>query len=154
MFRAVVIGLTAVMIVAGAAAAQGTFGIGVIVGEPTGVSGKLWMTDRTAVDVAAAWSFSDESALHLHADYLFHNFDLIDVEKGRMPIYFGIGGRVKFENDSRVGVRIPVGIAYLMEDAPIDFFFELVPLLDLVPDTDFKFNAALGARFFFGGGSE
>ena len=154
MFRAVVFGLTAVMIVAGAAAAQGAFGVGVIVGEPTGVTGKLWMTDRTAVDVAAAWSFSDESALHLHADYLFHNFDLIDVEKGRMPIYFGIGGRVKFENDSRVGVRIPVGIAYLMEDAPIDFFFELVPLLDLVPDTDFKFNAALGARFFFGGGSE
>jgi hypothetical protein len=152
MLRVAFFCVTALMIVAGGAAAQGTFGIGVIVGEPTGVSGKLWMTERTAIDGAAAWSFSDEAALHLHADYLFHNFDLIEVDQGRLPVYFGIGARVKFESDSRFGVRIPVGIAYLMEDAPIDFFFEVVPLLDLVPDTDFNFNAAIGARFFFGGG--
>ena len=62
---------------------------------------------------------------------------------------------MKFESESKIGIRIPVGIAYLMEDAPIDFFFELVPLLDLIPDTDFAFNAAIGVRYFFGGaGSE
>lgn len=150
-FRTMVIGMLAVVLIAGSASAQGRFGIGVIVGEPTGVSGKLWLTERTAIDGAAAWSFSDEAALHLHADYLFHNFDLIEVEKGRFPVYFGVGGRVKFEDDSKFGVRIPVGIAYIMEDAPLDFFLELVPLLDLVPDTDFNFNAAIGVRFFFGG---
>jgi hypothetical protein len=154
-FRTMIIGFLAVMVIAGSVAAQGTFGLGVIVGEPTGVSGKLWLTERTAIDGAAAWSFSGDSALHLHADYLFHNFDLIDVEKGQFPVYFGVGGRVKFESESKIGIRIPVGIAYLMEDAPIDFFFELVPLLDLIPDTDFAFNAAIGVRYFFGGaGSE
>ncbi len=45
-----------------------------------------------------------------------------------------------------------MGLAYVLQDAPIDFFFELVPLLDLIPDTDFAFNAAIGARYFFGGG--
>jgi hypothetical protein len=114
------------------------------------VSAKLWITERTAVDMAAAWSFSDEEAFHLHADYLLHNFDLINVEQGRLPLHFGIGGRLKFEDESRFGVRIPVGLTYIFDGAPIDIFFEVVPILDLIPDTDFSANAAIGARFFFG----
>ncbi len=150
MGRSIVIAVMVVMVFAGNAASQGNFGLGIILGEPTGVSMKLWLTERTAIDAAAAWSFSDEAAFHLHADYLFHNFDLITVEEGRLPVHFGIGGRVKFEDDSRLGVRIPVGLTYIFDGAPIDIFFEVVPILDLVPDTEFEFNAAIGARFFFG----
>ncbi len=150
MNRAIIIGLLGVMILAGSAAAQGNFGLGIIVGEPTGVSAKLWLTDRTAVDAAAAWSFSDEAAFHLHADYLFHNFDLISVEQGRLPVHFGIGGRVKFEDDSKFGVRIPIGLTYIFDGAPLDVFFEVVPILDLVPDTEFTANGAVGIRYFFG----
>jgi hypothetical protein len=138
------------MVLAGSAASQGNFGLGIIVGEPTGVSAKLWITERTAVDMAAAWSFSDEEAFHLHADYLFHNFDLITVEQGRLPVHFGIGGRLKFEDESRLGVRIPIGLTYIFDGAPVDIFFEVVPILDLAPDTDFSANGAIGARFFFG----
>jgi hypothetical protein len=145
-----VIALVTVMILAGSAASQGGFGLGIILGEPTGVSGKAWLTDRTAIDMAAAWSFSDEAALHLHADYLFHNFDLITVDTGQLPIHFGIGARVKFEDESKLGVRIPVGLTYIFSGTPIDIFFEIVPILDLVPDTEFEANAAIGARFYFG----
>ena len=150
MGRSIVIAVMAVMLLAGSAASQGTFGLGIIVGEPTGVSVKGWLTDRTAIDGAAAWAFSDEAALHIHADYLLHNFDLITVEQGKLPIHFGIGARVKFEDESRVGVRIPVGLTYIFDGAPIDIFFEVVPILDLIPDTEFDLNAAIGARFFFG----
>ena len=149
MGRSIAIALVAVMILAGSAAAQGNFGLGIILGEPTGVSAKLWLSDRTAVDAAAAWSFSDEAAFHIHADFLLHNFDLITVEKGRLPIHFGIGGRLKFEDDTKLGIRIPVGLTYIFEDAPIDVFFEVVPILDVAPDTEFEANAAIGARFFF-----
>ena len=142
--------MVAIVVLAGSAASQGNFGLGIILGEPTGVSAKLWLTDRTAVDAAAAWSFSDEQAFHLHADYLLHNFDLIKVSKGKLPVHFGIGGRVKFEDKSKVGVRIPVGLTYIFDGAPVDIFFELVPILDLAPDTEFEANAAIGARFYFG----
>jgi len=145
------IGIVAVMIFAGSAAAQGNFGLGIILGEPTGVSGKLWLTDRTAIDMAAAWSFSDQEAFHLHADYLLHNFDLISVSQGRLPIHFGVGARVKFEDESALGVRIPVGLTYIFDGAPLAIFFEIVPILDLISDTEFEANAAIGIRFFFGG---
>jgi hypothetical protein len=31
------------------------FGVGIILGEPTGLSGKYWLTEKTAVDAAVAW---------------------------------------------------------------------------------------------------
>ena len=38
---------------------------------------------------------------------------------------------------------------YIFETSPFDVFLEVVPVLDLAPDTEFDFNAAIGARFFF-----
>lgn len=150
MARLILIAAVVTALFAGSVLAQGSFGLGMILGEPTGVSAKIFLTERSAIDLAAAWSFSDEAALHLHGDYLLHNFDLIEVEEGRLPIYFGIGARVKFEDDSKFGVRIPVGLAYIFANAPIDIFVEVVPILDLVPDTEFAANGAIGARFYFG----
>lgn len=145
---------------AGQALSNGSgFGVGVIVGEPTGLSFKGWMSARDAVDAAAAWSFSGEDAFQFHMDYLLHNYDLFTVEgaEGRLPFYFGVGGRVKVhddggrgdDDDTIVGVRLPLGIDYLASGPPLDFFFEIVPTMDLVPDTDFDLNAGLGVRFYF-----
>ena len=104
----------------------------------------------TAFDMAAAWSFVDEDALHLHGDYLVHNYGVFRVSKGYMPFYYGIGARLKTQNnDSRVGIRFPVGVNYLFARDPIDIFFELVPILDVTPSTEFSLNASLGARYFF-----
>ena len=138
----------------GASLAQDSgFGLGIIAGEPTGLSAKIWLSQRSALDLAAAWSFQDETALHLHADYVAHFFDLIKVSKGKLPLYAGVGGRVKFgEHDEFVGIRVPVGLAYLFAGVPVDAFVEIVPLLELTPETELRLNAAIGARYFFGSG--
>ena len=126
---------------------QGKFGLGIILGEPTGISAKVWMSGTTAVDGAIAWSFANGSALHIHADFLLHNIDVISKV---VPLYYGIGGRIKFrEDDTRIGVRIPVGIAYDFPSTPIDIFLEIVPLLNLNPNTSFTMNGAVGGRFYF-----
>lgn len=146
-FVALVVGLA---LPSGVHAAR-DIGLGIIVGEPTGVSFKQWTGRAHAVDAAAAWSFVDEGALHVHADYLWHWFDRVDeVEGGRLPLYVGLGGRIKFgEDDELIGVRIPFGADFLLDDAPVDIFLEIVPILDLAPETEVQINAALGARFWF-----
>jgi hypothetical protein len=144
------------LLTSSAAVAQDAgFGLGVIVGEPTGLSAKTWLSRRTAVDFAAAWAFSDNGSLHLHSDFLIHRFDLIRIDEGSLPLYFGIGGRLRFLEDSRgdddvnLGLRIPVGLDYLFEGAPLDAFVEIVPILDLVPDSDVSLNASIGIRYWF-----
>ena len=42
-------------------------GIGIVIGEPTGISGKMWMNRDIAVSGAAAWSFSREE--YISRDY-------------------------------------------------------------------------------------
>jgi hypothetical protein len=124
-------------------------GLGIIVGEPTGISFKYWTGSTTAIDAALAWSFVDGGAFHIHGDYIFHNMRLISVPEGILPFYYGIGARLKTSHDLRFGVRVPLGLAYLFQNTPVDIFLEIVPILDLTPKTDFSINAAIGARYFF-----
>ncbi len=125
------------------------FGLGIVIGEPTGLSAKLWTGRTNAFDFAAAWSFRGDGNLLVQADYVWHSYDLIPVESGRLPFYFGIGGRAIFSDDPLVGARIPFGLDYQFANAPIDIFFELVPILDLVPSTNFNLGGGLGVRFWF-----
>lgn len=134
------------------------FGLGIVIGEPTGISLKNWQGRTTALDGAIAWSFAGNDFIQLHGDYLSHNFSLLKVEEGQLPFYYGIGGRIKFTSGdnnkdnadkTRLGVRLPLGLAYLFEKVTLDIFVEVVPVLDLVPETQFDLNAAIGIRYFF-----
>jgi hypothetical protein len=125
------------------------FGIGLIAGEPTGLSVKKWTGSTVAIDAAIAWSFIDEQAFHLHADILMHRFGLINTGRGKMPVYIGLGARLKLANTTVLGARVPVGIDYMFANGPFDLFFEGVPVLNLVPATVFDVNAAIGFRVFF-----
>lgn len=131
-------------------AQQGAFGIGFMLGSPTGFSAKKWLSRHTAIDGGAAWSVGRNPGLHLHADYLIHRSDLEGLQEGRSYAYYGIGGRLKLDNDNPLlGVRIPFGVTYLFPDAPFDVFFEVVPVFDVLPRTRFDLNASLGGRFYF-----
>ena len=107
------------------------FGLGIIIGEPTGVSLKTWVSQKHAVDAGIAWSLTNDW-FHIHADYLIHNFELIDVSQGALPFYFGFGAKLGIGNNFSLGARVPVGLAYLFEDAPLDVFVEVVPALQLI----------------------
>ncbi len=134
---------------------QSGFGLGVILGEPTGISWKAWTGGSTALAGAAAWSFGGRDAFQLHVDYLFHNFRLFRVSKGRLPFYYGLGVRARFheegggDNDTVLGVRFPLGLEYLFSSPSLGIFAEIVPVLDLAPATEFDLNAAIGFRIYF-----
>lgn len=133
------------------------FGLGLILGEPTGLSAKAWLDDQSALDFAAAWSLEGRNSFHLHANYLRHAF-VIDVNKGSLPLYYGIGarlllleGRDRFDDDDdvRFGLRIPLGITYLFDGAPLDVFLELAPVVELLPSTDVDLEGGVGIRYYF-----
>jgi hypothetical protein len=123
-------------------------GAGVIIGEPTGFSFKTWVSSHDAVDAGISWSLS-YGWFHIHADYLRHVFDLIPVDKGQLPLYFGIGAKVGFGGDVFIGARVPVGLDYMFDGVPLDIFLEIVPGLAILPDTKLDMGGGIGIRYWF-----
>jgi len=148
-------GMTALLVTTAmgtASAQEKNVGLGFIIGEPTGIDVKFNLNKVHALEFALAWSLSDENDLHIQGDYLWHKYDVIDLNNSdEMPLFFGIGGRIILREhpDDVVGVRFPVGLDYIFANYPFDIFVEIVPILDLAPDTDFDLEGAIGARFWF-----
>ena len=133
-------------------AADKHVGVGFILGEPTGIDAKFWLANEHALEFGAAWSLSGNNEFHLQGDYLFHKYGLFDLNNAdELPLYFGVGARMILrENaDDIVGIRFPVGLTYIFANYPFDIFGEIVPILDVAPDSDFDLEGAIGARFWF-----
>ena len=157
---ALVLGMI-VMLVKPISAQDRGFGLGVILGEPTGISAKLWTSQENAFDFGLGWSIGGDrisykgnydggSRVHFHMDYLWHSFNAIRSTE-RFPLYYGIGGQFNSGAgyDASVGVRGVFGIAWFPHSTPIDVFVEIVPVFQLVPDVGLGFDAGLGVRYFF-----
>jgi len=150
MLNKVLLICTLLIILTGTSNAQQTgFGLGLIIGEPTGLSGKYWINPWTAIDGAFAWSIDKKSGVHLHSDYLWHDYRIISVIKGKLPIYYGVGARIVFATDNIFGVRGVAGLNYIFDVTPLDIFIELVPILDIAPKVGFDLNGAIGIRYYF-----
>jgi len=134
---------------------EGKFSIGAILGGPTGISAKFWISERNAIDGAASWTSNGSS--HFHFDYLWHDFNRFKSEKdspplyykGSLPFYYGVGGRFEFDKETEFGIRGVIGVAYLFAEAPFEAFFEIAPFLRLTPGTDAGLDAAVGIRYLF-----
>ncbi len=128
-------------------------GIGIMIGEPTGLSFKKFIGPRTAIDAGLAWSLAHDNNLHIHVDYLLHDFRLLkrefQVTEGELPLYYGIGGRLRVNGDSHFGIRFVIGTAYMFETAPIDVFLEVAPVMDLIPSTELTADVGVGFRYWF-----
>jgi hypothetical protein len=157
----VIIVLCLFFAVQGSRAQERAFGLGVIVGEPTGLSAKLWTSSTNAFDFGLGWSIGGDrigrnniyysgSRVHFHMDYLWHSFDAIQSTE-RFPLYYGIGGRINSGAgyDAAFAVRGVFGIAWMPHNAPVDVFLELVPSLQFTSSSNFAIDAGLGARYYF-----
>lgn len=124
--------------------------IGMATPAPTGLSLKFWMSRDTAVDLFTEWDASNRF-LETHADFLTHDFQQFEMEGATMPMYYGFGVRMRSSESSsaHIGVRIPIGVSYLWNTAPLDFFGEVAPRANIVPSTNFAMDMMIGLRYRF-----
>jgi hypothetical protein len=150
---AVVAGLTS----AARAEEKGTLGVGIILGEPTGISAKLYLKDDQAIQGAVGFAFYG-GGIHVHADYVFHPFILQDKESLVLPFYVGPGVRVIDYRSGRdsayfaLGLRAVAGILFDFKEVPLDAFLEVGGVLEYGfsgHGGDFALNLGAGARYYF-----
>lgn len=133
---------------------RGVIGLGILLGSPSGVSAKFWLSPSGAIDATLGWDLVD-SRLAFQSDYLQH-FP-VDVSQGFLAPFVGIGAHfaVKPVTDISaeqnyepyLGARIPLGIEYIYR--PVSFFAEVSPRLFFIPELIFDFGGGVGFRFYF-----
>ena len=129
-------------------------GLGVIVGEPTGISAKIWTTGWTALQFGLAWRSGDlffGTRVRMSGDYLWHSFESIRSTE-QFPVFYGVGGEIASggRNQAWLGIRGVAGITWLARKAPIDVFIQVTPVMILIPSTEFEMGGGIGIRYFFG----
>lgn len=151
---------------AGASSGAKNFGLGVVIGEPTGLSAKLWLSQDRALDFGLSFSFNDY--VLVFSDYLFHFPGALGGSStfaSQLTPYVGIGGVLAFANERNyykdrhffgtrrdslgLGLRVPLGIEWTPGRPPLGVFVELVPGISLVPATSGIFEGGIGIRYYF-----
>lgn len=171
------------VVIASAEPARGTevgyarrYGVGLILGGPTGITGKAWVAPAGAVDVGIGGygygfrggCFRDadgrdvcghrwrgHGTLSVHADYLWQA-KIVESSAVQLDWHVGAGPRLLFHGDPcafdcwNVGARGPIGLDLTFtRPAFLEIFLELAPAVYVTPTLFFAFDSALGARAYF-----
>ena len=132
-------------------AAFENIGVGLLFGFPSsGISVKLPMSPSTSLNGLLGYDLQ-HTDLYTRFEYVWYQYDLIPVPKGRLPLYYGPGVHASTGSHSNggVGVHGVVGIEYQLPSDPLDFFFEVAPGINILPNTNPAISVGLGGRFFF-----
>jgi len=136
---------------------KGTLGVGIIVGEPTGICARLYLQDDQAIQAAVGAAFIG-GGLQIHADYAFHPYIIQSRETFVLATYVGPGVRLIQYSDGRdgsffaLGVRAVGGLLFDFKN-PLDAFFEVAGVLEYGfadgEGVGLALNAGAGVRYYF-----
>jgi hypothetical protein len=138
----------------------GQIGLGLAVGDPTGLTLKFLLTQSTAFDLFIGEDFEDgDDDLQINFDWLFSPVVLGQGPGFSVPLYFGLGGVIEIDDnnfgddDIDLGIRAPLGVSFLFNQAPIELFIEVALEIIFIDDNngndDVDFDAVLGFRYYF-----
>ena len=145
----------------------GHFGAGLVLGEPTALTGKYWWSAKDAVDVGL--SFFQSNFILVYGDYLRHFAGIWGRSSpfvAHLQPYAGIGAffasianvnsydapyfyHPSSSASSAFAVRIPLGVEWDPSQVPLGVFAELVPGVGISPGTFAVFELGLGVRYYF-----
>jgi hypothetical protein len=141
---------------------SGSFGFGIVLGEPIGGTIKLWTGPTTALVAEIGASYFGSPRLQV--DYTYHfdafNSDIVKMYAGPgLALGFGPGRVIIYQqhpdrfyyhevDETGIGVRAIFGLNILPRNTPIELFFEAGPMVGISPAFGAIIDAALGVRFY------
>jgi hypothetical protein len=146
----------------------GALGIGLVVGSPTGLTGKWVAGQSIAFDAAIGIGFGED--LHVHADWLYEGDELLQEEGATLRWFAGVGARVEFDDDDDdngnddnngnddenddddldLGPRVPVGLELRFASVrSLELFAEVALGIEVIDDAGLTLDGGIGARWFF-----
>ena len=136
------------------AVGKGSTALGLMLGEPSAVSFKHFLSKTNAIDAGVGLS-SFDGGLWLHGDYVWQFWDVLGAD---LPFYVGPGLILRSRKDKSlkgggsfagIGLRGLVGIEYHFKEATISIFLEGAVHLYLISQVDLGGGASIGIRYWF-----
>jgi hypothetical protein len=154
-----VVAAVAVAILAAAARpARADIGVGLFVGQPTGLDVKLGLQRKTALDIVVGWDdFDDDRSGYAHFTFLV-NLANARGSSVLIPFRLGVGGAIMedggdFGDDINVGVRAPFEIGIRFRRTPLEVYGEVALVLVLIDENNNRDNVdadgGVGLRVYF-----
>lgn len=141
---------------------KGAFGLGVILGEPTGLSARLYLANDAALQASVGAAFVGRG-VQATLDYVIHPWVLENHASFVLPAYVGLGARTIQYRDRgnadaevrtfAVGARAVAGLLFDFRALPLDAFVEAAGVAELElgdgVHAGLGLNIGLGARYYF-----
>ena len=126
---------------------RGNVGLGGQVGEPSGLTLKLYRNPGFAYDFLAAWDLDDFFYLNVHGLYEK------PLQDSPLRYYLGPGAvlgvrdRPRRDDEVVLGVSATGGLNFFIEQ--FEVFLQLTPRLYVVPGTEWDLGGGVGLRYYF-----
>ncbi len=133
--------------------ADGPMGLGIFLGQPTGVTFELDLAEASWLDFKAAWDFGADKggySVMLQGNYELAFPGMIAIEEATFTPFVGGGVLLNlYDGGANFGVRVPGGVSYRFSSVPFELFLEAGLDIYLFPGFDLGASGGLGARYRF-----
>ena len=131
----------------------GSVGLGVMVGDPSGLSLRYMPAGAPyALDFLLAYSWDDNVIVAADYKFLFPGlFSKTDAAGQHFHPFLGVGAVLSMANGAGdfLGLRVPVGLEWVIPRSQLALQLELAPGIGIIPSTDAFAMAGLAIRYYF-----
>ncbi|MBI3111317.1 MAG: hypothetical protein HYZ01_07070 [Ignavibacteriales bacterium] len=130
------------------AMAQSDIGLGIYLGNPTGMTLKFGSPPSTSVDLLAAWRLDD--TFFAQGQYNFTITTLTQTKEGTVYLYGGPGIflRSSSRQSDMMGFSGNFGIDWIVT-RHLELFTEISPKIGLIRSTELEITGGIGFRYLF-----
>lgn len=127
----------------------GPIGVGAALGDPLGLTGKYYLNNTMAIQIAAGLGYSREEGFQINGDYVWHPHVIGATDDFVLSWYLGAGMGVLIGEEPNLNARFPLGVQGALSHFNLDAFIQVDPGFAVVKDQGFTYDVVTGIRFYF-----
>lgn len=126
----------------------GSFELGGILGVPSGLNSRYWITDQYGIELSLGTSPDRDFMFSL--DFLFELIEMYRADDHSLRLYTGAGTLAGYISDENyINFRVPLGLTMPFTSYPVTFSAYIAPAVVFKPETSLSTNWGFAARYNF-----
>lgn len=134
-----------------------TWGLGAVIGSPTGLSANYFLSEARTIHTTLAYDLSGDDDFQVASHYQWRNNNL-SFEKIKLGWFYGLGARLAFKDHEHkhdhdenleLGPSGTIGLFHEFQEVPLEVFLKGNLTVNIIEDTDVDADVMLGLHYNF-----